>query len=93
MREIADLINHALLEPLEENRLSNEIPKLPLEDHQLYCALWTQASLMRYRSLRQLLPRWRCSTSGLKGLMETVRLSRHSCLITRKHLIKLTVVS
>ena len=32
MSEIADLINHALLEPLEENRLSNEITKLPLED-------------------------------------------------------------
>ena len=32
MREIADLINHALVEPLEEYRLSNEIPKLPLKD-------------------------------------------------------------
>ena len=32
MREIANLINHALSEPLEENLLSNEIPKLPLED-------------------------------------------------------------
>ena len=32
MRVIADLINHALLEPLEEYCLSNEIPKLPLED-------------------------------------------------------------
>ncbi|CAH3179728.1 unnamed protein product, partial [Porites lobata] len=80
-------LNHTLLEPLEEYRLSNEIPKLPLEDHQLYCALWTQASLVRYRSLRQLLPCWRCSTSGLKRLMGTVRLSGHFCLITRKHLI------
>ena len=32
MSVIADLINHAFLEPLEEYRLSNEIPKLPLED-------------------------------------------------------------
>ena len=31
-REIANSINHALLEPLEEYRPSNEISKLPLED-------------------------------------------------------------
>ena len=32
MHEVADHINHALLEPLEEYRLTDEIPKIPLEE-------------------------------------------------------------
>ena len=35
MSEVADHINHALLEPLEEYRLTEDIPKLPLEEDQL----------------------------------------------------------
>ena len=35
MSEVADYINHALLEPLEEYRLTEDIPKLPLEKDQL----------------------------------------------------------
>ena len=35
MREVADVINHALLEALEEFRLSDEIPRFPLEDQHL----------------------------------------------------------
>ena len=34
MRCMADHINHALLEPLEEYRLTDEIPKFPLEEYQ-----------------------------------------------------------
>ena len=34
MREVADHINHALLEPLEEYQLTEDIPKLPLEEDQ-----------------------------------------------------------
>ena len=34
MREVADHINHALLEPLKEYRLTEDIPKLPLEEDQ-----------------------------------------------------------
>ena len=34
LREVADHINHALLEPLEEYRLTEDIPKLPLEEDQ-----------------------------------------------------------
>ena len=32
MHEVADHINHALLEPLEEYRLIDEIPKIPLQE-------------------------------------------------------------
>ena len=32
MREVADLINSALLEPLEEYHVTEKIAKLPLED-------------------------------------------------------------
>ena len=35
LSEVADYINHALLEPLEEYRLTEDIPKLPLEKDQL----------------------------------------------------------
>ena len=35
MREVADFIIHALLEALEEYRLADEIPRLPLEDQHL----------------------------------------------------------
>ena len=35
---ILTFINHALLEPLEEYRLSDEIPRLPLEDQYLVVA-------------------------------------------------------
>ena len=34
LREVAGHINHALLEPLEEYRLTEDIPKLPLEEDQ-----------------------------------------------------------
>ena len=34
LREVADHINHALLEPLEEYRLTEDIQKLPLEEDQ-----------------------------------------------------------
>ena len=35
LSEVADYINHALLEPLEEYRPTQDIPKLPLEKDQL----------------------------------------------------------
>jgi len=52
MREIADLINHALLEPLEGYRLSNEIPNLPLEDQSPKYLVVTEYDV--YKSLSHL---------------------------------------
>ncbi|CAH3043699.1 unnamed protein product [Pocillopora meandrina] len=78
MHEVADHINHALLEPLEEYRLTDEIPKIPLEeDHApefLFWVCWILVSLKRYQSRLQPSPSLKCSTFGCKGLIETDQL-------------------